>query len=188
MGWPIINTHIQKERQSLDSPGPYSHWFHNRCHQYPGKQTQNTVDKNNIDANLTHRYTHAASIFDLPLNLRGLEILREKSVVSFLHANIQEAILVFLSSLLFCCCCLFVFCREHVETKQTNYLIGYSLRSCLIWESLVCYLFLVVFKLCFLRFKCSDPVLGFSLPTQAARASPVCLIPFLFNYFNTYQN
>ena len=89
-----------EERQNLDSPGPYSHWFHNRCHQYPGKQTQNAVDKNNIDANLTHRYTHAASIFDLPLNLRGLEILREKSVVSFLHANIQEAILVFLSSLL----------------------------------------------------------------------------------------
>ena len=87
-----------------------------------------------------------------------------------------------------CCCCLFVFCREHVETKQTNYLIGCSLRSRLIWESLVCYLLLVVFKLCFLRFKCSDPVLGFSLLTQAARASPVCLIPFLFNYFNTYQN
>ena len=101
MGWLIISTHIQNKRQNLDSPGTYSHWFHNRWHQHPYKQTQNTVDKNNIDANLTHRYTHAANIFHVYLNVRGQEIIGEKSVVSFSHANIQEATLVFLSSLLF---------------------------------------------------------------------------------------
>ena len=145
MGWLIISTHIQNKRQNLDSPGPCSHWFHNRCHQYPCKQTQNTVDKNNIDANLTHRYTHAASIFHLHLNLRGQKILGEKSVVSFSHANIQETILVFLSSLLFSrdlflFVCLFVFC---FSLKILNFNLIFP------WSD---FKFIVLWQFCIIRY------------------------------------
>ena len=38
------------------------------------------------------------------------------------------------------------FYREEAETKQENCLIGYSLSSCLIWESLVGCLQLVVLR------------------------------------------
>ena len=66
------------------------------------------------------------------------------------------------------------------EAKQRNYLIGYSLSGCLIWESLVGCLWLVVLKFHFLRFQCTDWLgLGFGYTGhQGIRATSVWWPPW----------
>lgn len=62
-----------------------------------------------------------------------------------------------------------IFCREDLEAKQGNYWIGYSLGSCLIWESLVgCFLGFLKFH--FPGFKYIDSGLDFGLLAQAPEA------------------
>ena len=58
-----------------------------------------------------------------------------------------------------------VFIEE--KKKQSNYLTGYSLSSCLIWESLGGCLWLAVLRVHFLEFKCTDSGLVFGLLNEA---------------------
>ena len=74
--------------------------------------------------------------------------------------------------------------REDTEVEQRNYLICDSLSDCIVWETLVCCLSLVVL-LNLEAFIEINSGLSFGLLTRLPRQlSHLNLIAFLFDYFN----